>query len=280
LQGKGLIEMDSWRHIEDSASAGIKATVNHPFVALWLAITTLLGGCNPFIQKNPQLCALVDTDRTVLFSNQTPGLLKLSVGDIVVKNDVSKATIFIWNQGNTPIRNTNTQSNMLDQFLIQTVGDVPILDASVLNQTRGVIGFRLLKDQMRQGHLSAMWNTLEKEDGVRLQVIYAGPPETRFSVKGTPELQTEGTITYLNKSYLDSASIRWVYNNPVILWGLFLLIIFVLSWVVYTCWWSARESTGASRLAFVLFFPLALIYLLDILAMFLLAKVPNMPYGI
>jgi hypothetical protein len=259
--------MGSWRHIEDSASAGIKATVNHPFVALWLAISTLLGGCNPF-------------DRTVLFSNQNPGLLRLSVGDIVVKNDVSKATIFVWNQGNIPIRNISTPSNMLDQFLIQTAGNVPILDASVLNETRGVIGFHLSKEQIGQGRLSATWNTLEKEDGVRLQVVYAGPPTTKFTVKGTPELQTEGTIQYLGISYLDYASARWVYNNPLILWSLFLLITFSSLWVLYTYWSFIRESRGLLRVLFILFFPLFLILALNFLALAWIAKVPNMPYGI
>jgi hypothetical protein len=272
--------MNFLRRIKSAADNWAERVLKHTYMGWLLAAATLLGGWNPFIQSKPRLSALVDTDRTFIFSNRLPALLQLSAGARAVNRDVSTATILIWNQGDNPIRNTNTQSNMLDQFLIQTAGNVPILDASVLNQTRDVIEFHLLKDQMAQGKLSATWNTLENEDGVRLQIVYAGPPASQFMVTGIPELQKGGVVQYSRLSFIDHAYVRWMCQNPFILEIIILVGAFLSAWTCYSSVRLIRESSGFNRLAFIFLLPPVLIVALSYFVNLILLKIPNVPYGI
>ena len=103
----------------------------------------------------------------------------------VVSGDITAAQFAVWNSGNQSIR----PENILEPIRVSSSGNVTILEARVRFISRSVTGFDLDVDEAEKGHLGFKWKILEPKDGAVIQIVFAGPPSTQFTVDGTVESQ-------------------------------------------------------------------------------------------
>jgi hypothetical protein len=128
-----------------------------------------------------KLTYYVNPARTVVIkSGETTSLRVLHRGQDI-KGDVTAAQIWVWNEGNEPIR----KEDILDEIRIVTSPQAPILEASVRRVTRDVLHFGLDDSRRAYGIIPLSWKILERNDGGVVQLIYAGPTTVEISVVGT-----------------------------------------------------------------------------------------------
>ncbi len=131
--------------------------------------------------KVPHLTyAVYPIKTTVLQSGLAAGLRVLHNNE-EIKGDVTAVQIAIWNNGREPI----VKENILTPPKIVTRPAVRILEATIRTQSRKEIEFSLDNRSLNEGVVPVLWKILEQSDGATVQLIYAGPVETKFDLEGT-----------------------------------------------------------------------------------------------
>lgn len=102
-----------------------------------------------------------------------------------IKSSITTVQIAIWNEGNLAIK----MDDVLKDIIIKTKNGTPILEATIRNQTRDVINFKLDSQDIQNGRLGVRWKILEESDGGIIQITYIGSPNTLFEFEGIVEVQ-------------------------------------------------------------------------------------------
>jgi len=105
----------------------------------------------------------------------------ISLGDV----NVTAVQIAIWNTGRECIR----PENILERIVLYTNPSVPVLEASLRNQSRNVVGFVLSNssEDLARGEVPISWRIFEQNDGVSIQLVYLGSEDIGISLKGVVE---------------------------------------------------------------------------------------------
>jgi len=111
--------------------------------------------------------------------------LRVFFGDKPIATDVTAAQVVVWNNGRQPIK----PPDVLRELKITTEPRVPILEATVRQQTREVIDFALDTSRLAGGEVGLHFRILERSDGAIVQLIYAGRPDHSINVDGVIEAQ-------------------------------------------------------------------------------------------
>jgi hypothetical protein len=111
-----------------------------------------------------------------------PGLQVLHDGVSLDAQNVTCATLYFWNDGRTTIH----QSDVLIPYSIDLDKSAQLLECLTINVTREVCGFRIFRETT--GNQSSVnFSIIEPQDGVQVQLIYAGEPNATIEVSGTCE---------------------------------------------------------------------------------------------
>lgn len=131
---------------------------------------------------------LVHPERTPLIKSESlkASPIRVTRADgTPIQGDVTALRFFFWNNGKAPIRGSDVYQS--DPLLLSFTGDIEILDVKTLTISRPKIVRPLLTvsavTPVRTIRFS--FDTLEEDDGFSAQVIYAGPPTTKFDISGT-----------------------------------------------------------------------------------------------
>jgi len=115
-----------------------------------------------------------------------PGLQVLHCGKPLDAQNVIAATLYFWNEGRAPIR----KSAVLRPYTIDLDESIQVLESQTINVTRQVCGFQMVPET--SGHRIALnFDIIEPQDGVEIQIIYAGDPNAVIRVSGTCEASNE-----------------------------------------------------------------------------------------
>jgi hypothetical protein len=98
-----------------------------------------------------------------------------------VSGNVTAVQIAIWNAGREPIRG----DDLLTPVVLHTPEDVVMMEVAPLKITRDVIGFKLATTKAPSSAATLSWKILEHNDGVVLQVVYAGSVGVPLKLEGT-----------------------------------------------------------------------------------------------
>ena len=115
-----------------------------------------------------------------------PGLQVLHNGQPLGARNVTAATLYFWNDGRAAIR----KSAVLKPYTIDLDQSVQVLESQTINVTREVCRFEIFPK--KSGHQVALnFEIIEPQDGVEVQIIYAGDPNAVIRVSGSCEGSNE-----------------------------------------------------------------------------------------
>jgi hypothetical protein len=115
-----------------------------------------------------------------------PGLQVLHNGQPLGARNVTAATVYFWNDGRAPIR----RGAVLKPYAIDLDESAQLLESQTVNVTRDVCGFQIFPEA--NGHQVALnFEIIEPQDGVEIQIIYAGDPNALIRVRGICEGSNE-----------------------------------------------------------------------------------------
>lgn len=165
-----------------------KAFLQHPVLLVITALASIVGIISLPLAiyfylaslRDPRLTYLVHPVRAPIVQGQKLTSLKVLFNGADVHGDIIAAQIAIWNAGAGSIRATDIMS----PIQIQTEGNAPILEATIREMTRPVIGVSVDQTQSNAGRVLLGWQILEKNDGFVLQIIYSGSINTKLSLEG------------------------------------------------------------------------------------------------
>lgn len=129
---------------------------------------------------------VVPSAAQIVKAGQSSGLSVAFNGQLVT-TDISAIQVVVWNAGKLSVR----PENVLKPLVITTESERAVLEATIRVNSRDVTGAWLDLSEMTKGRVGVRWNILEKNDGVSLQIILAGPPETKINAEGTVEGQNQ-----------------------------------------------------------------------------------------
>jgi hypothetical protein len=124
------------------------------------------------------------TTTTIVRSGQSSDLHVLYKGQ-PVSTDVTAFQLEVWNAGKEAIRT----EHLLEPIVIETSPRVAILEARIRHVNRLVTQAALDVSQIQNGRIRVSWKILERNDGVVIQLIVAGPASTSVLVSGSVEGQ-------------------------------------------------------------------------------------------
>ena len=113
--------------------------------------------------------------------------LAVTFGGQPVHSDISATQITVWNAGKLSIH----KENVLKSVELVTGEQTPILEATLRTNSRDVTGAALDLSRLAKGRVGLSWNILEQNDGVSLQIIFAGSPNTKLTAEGVIEGQSK-----------------------------------------------------------------------------------------
>jgi hypothetical protein len=133
--------------------------------------------------KEPNLTYYISPTRTPIVQNGNLDNFSVIFQGTPIKGDLSAAEIQIWNQGKQPIR----REDIRKPITITTPNHERIYQVAKVT-TRDVVkveayGWATNSDQ-QQGVVMLDWNILEKNDGVKIQIIYGGNVNLPLIVDG------------------------------------------------------------------------------------------------
>ncbi len=103
-------------------------------------------------------------------------------GERVGKEGITAFFIYFWNAGQLPVRH----SDVLAPYGVRLPANARVLNLSVVKTTRAILGIDAQLQQSSEGDLIKMnFAVLEPGDGLKLQVVIDGPPETNLSFEGS-----------------------------------------------------------------------------------------------
>jgi hypothetical protein len=111
-----------------------------------------------------------------------PGLQVLHNGVPLDAKNVTCATLYFWNSGRAPIH----QSDVLIPYSINIDKSATLLECLTISVTRDVCGF-IISPETTGNQVSLNFNIIEPQDGIQVQLIYAGEPNATITVSGTCE---------------------------------------------------------------------------------------------
>jgi hypothetical protein len=118
-------------------------------------------------------------------SGRTSDLRVLYKGQLV-STDVTALQVGLWNEGNESIK----PEHVLEPIILQTVPQVPILEAKLHYVSRNITNVSLDTTHLADGTVGINWRILEHNDGAVIQLIIAGPFEEGIIAKGSLEGQS------------------------------------------------------------------------------------------
>jgi hypothetical protein len=130
----------------------------------------------PTYYVSPERTTIVDT------SVPTPSRLQILYKGRSVNQNVSGVIVYLWNDGNLPIRT----EDVLEPIRVQLSPGCEILDVRILKISRAVTKLGVGEvSEKEKNSFPVTFSILEQSDGAALQVIYAGTTQANVSVGGT-----------------------------------------------------------------------------------------------
>ena len=166
--------------------------LSNPWISLITTVCTIIGIPLAVLlyldaKKERDLYFYVYPLRTTVLQSRYAAGLRVLHNNEEIKTDVTGVQIAVWNNGKEPI----FKQDMLEQVKIVTLPAVPILEATIRKQTRQINDISADLTSMHMGVLPLSWKVLEKGDGAIIQLIYAGPADTKIELAGTILGQTQ-----------------------------------------------------------------------------------------
>jgi hypothetical protein len=126
--------------------------------------------------SRPDIVYYTNPVRTIVVQQGTASKLAVSYEGHPLTQDVTAVQIAIWNRGRQAVR----KEAVLQPLVIKTNPKVPILEATVKQRTRDVVGLTVDESRIAQGEASVSWKILEQSDGGVIQLVYAGSPDVKI----------------------------------------------------------------------------------------------------
>ncbi len=171
----------------------LNKVAEHPLIVLACLAATVVGIIVMVVlffvgQTERDLVYAVNPVQTkIVTQGQARELEVLHKGEKLGDVDITAVQVAIWNTGGESIRATN----VLKEVVIWTHDGVPVLEATVVKQSRDVevTGLGIVEDseEMRKGRIRVRWDILEKNDGASFQLICLGATEINVGVEGLIE---------------------------------------------------------------------------------------------
>lgn len=130
-----------------------------------------------------ELTCQVDAATTQIVKAGQSSVLTVSYQGKPITTDVTAAQLVLWNADKLSIK----PADALKPVVFATRGNIPILEASIRASSRDVIGAALETSEIGKGRLGMKWKILERQDGIRLQIVLAGPTDTKIDIEGVLE---------------------------------------------------------------------------------------------
>ena len=150
----------------------------------------------PTFLISPVRASIVKSD-----SNDLTDLSVLYKGKPIIPKNVVAVRIYMWNSGKLPI----LKSDILRPIQLMFPNDAKILDYRILKYSREVDNIKI-NSINGSNMLDLTFDILEHNDGVAIQVIYAGPLNAKIDIVGT----VIGVPTlYLQTAYTSKHDMPW-----------------------------------------------------------------------
>ena len=104
-------------------------------------------------------------------------------GKSVGNNGVTALFIYFWNDGQLPI----LQSDVISPYTVSFPKEVRILDLAVTKSTRSILGIevQVTSNNSESDSVVIKFAVLEPGDGLKLQIIFDGPPDSQIIFEGS-----------------------------------------------------------------------------------------------
>jgi hypothetical protein len=135
--------------------------------------------------SRPELLYAIYPNRTTVVQVGQTSQLRVFFRDSPITSDVTSVQAVFWNDGRQSIK----PPDVLKEIRIVTEPRIPILEATIRQQTRDVVEFGLDTAGLAGGEVGARFRILEKGDGAIVQFVYAGKPDHSIRVEGIIEGQ-------------------------------------------------------------------------------------------
>jgi hypothetical protein len=192
--------------------------------------------------KTPDLTYSVYPIKTTVIQSGLAAGLRILHNNEEIKGDVTAVQIAIWNNGREAI----VKENFLTPVKIVTQPAVQILEATIRTQSRKEIEFSLDNRSLKEGVVPVSWRILEQSDGATVQLIYAGPVETKIDLEGAVVGQRIIARTYTLSTRGSTKRSPIVYLISLIVAGvLFCGLIYAVYNIPPKTWW-AKIIAGCS----------------------------------
>lgn len=164
---------------------------SNPWVGLFGTIFSILGVTIAIyiylsMKTERKLTYYIHPVKAIVLKSGKASCLRVLYDNREIKTDVTTTQVAIWNRGRKSIRT----GDILSGVKILTEPRVPILEATIRKYSRSIIEFSLDKSDFAEGEVPISWKILEQNDGVVIQLTYAGPPTVNIAVEGTLEGQS------------------------------------------------------------------------------------------
>jgi hypothetical protein len=155
-------------------------------------------------RETRELTYFVHPVKSIIVSSGKSSQISVAHENESITTDVTATQIAFWNAGRESIR----KDNVLRPFVIKVGDQVPILETRIRKKSREVVEILIDEEKAQQGELSIGWNILEQYDGAAIQLVFAGPPDTRITAdaviegqSGVEGVQFTGTIRSPGEQY-------------------------------------------------------------------------------
>jgi len=132
-------------------------------------------------RQHPELSFSISPIRTNIVSSDATSKLRVYYGDREIKGELNAVQIAIWNNGNVPIRMSDT----LSSIQLITKPPAPILELTLKQISRPEMRFASVESLFHEGKVPISWRIIEQDDGVIAQVTYEGNEWVDFSLVGS-----------------------------------------------------------------------------------------------
>jgi hypothetical protein len=127
--------------------------------------------------------ALIDPTRTVIVDSDVPGSSDLTIlyrEKPVGRKSVSAVRIYFWNAGKLPIVSKDVYN--IVKFVFPS--DIEILDVKIIKTSRDIVKPTIAVDHQTPSAVDLSFDVLERDDGVGIQIIYAGLANAPITLRG------------------------------------------------------------------------------------------------
>ena len=181
---------------------------------------------NPRI-PHPAPSYTVLPNRSSLVQGSSPTASGIGVtynGKAVSGRDITAVTIYFWNDGPAPMK----KEDILVPFKLVLPGNANILDIRVLGQSRPLCAVGVSGPEDERNTAILGFKILEKGDGAKIQLIYAGDPLAEIRLEGSMIGAAGPTSMY----FVDRSKFRQQYPLRRDLDDFYLVILIVLALIL------------------------------------------------